>query len=244
VIMCPYGRFQSVMLDSQSLVVGYDVRRGEPRRGSGTLPQGDCVNCLRCVQVCPTGIDIRRGLQMECIACTACIDACDEVMEKVHKPRGLIRYTTLSELSGKARRLSPRALPYALLLGTALLTASFILGHKDFLDITLLRATGAPYQLLRAEGKVTVLNHFRLDLSNQTGSDTTLAFSLAEEPAGVELVFPLNPLPLREAEAKRVDFFVRFPPELLEKGSRRVLLKASGGGSERFLEVRLVGPDA
>ncbi|RYG63166.1 cytochrome c oxidase accessory protein CcoG [bacterium] len=102
-IMCPYGRFQSVMMDNHSTIVAYDLKRGEPRRGTAPSPsaQGDCVNCLRCVQVCPTGIDIRRGLQMECIACTACIDACDEVMTKVDKPLGLIRYTTERELAGK-----------------------------------------------------------------------------------------------------------------------------------------------
>lgn len=102
-IVCPYGRFQSVLMDRGSMIVAYDVDRGEPR----ATPQakalskahnsnlGDCVNCYRCVQVCPTGIDIRRGLQMECIACTACIDACDEVMTKVKKPTGLIRYDSL-----------------------------------------------------------------------------------------------------------------------------------------------------
>ena len=94
VIMCPYGRFQSVLMDSQSMVVGYDSRRS------------DCVNCFRCVQVCPTGIDIRRGLQMECIACTACIDACDLVMEKIKKPKGLISYTTLADLDRKSTRLN------------------------------------------------------------------------------------------------------------------------------------------
>jgi len=81
-IVCPYGRFQSVLMDEDSQVVAYDLKRGEPRKGTN-LPQdkaGDCVNCYRCVQVCPTGIDIRRGVQLECIACTACMDACDEVI--------------------------------------------------------------------------------------------------------------------------------------------------------------------
>ena len=102
-LVCPYGRFQSVLMDKASMIVAYDTSRGEPR----ATPQakiiaknhntqvGDCVNCYRCVQVCPTGIDIRRGVQMECIACTACIDACDDVMTKIKKPTGLIRYDSL-----------------------------------------------------------------------------------------------------------------------------------------------------
>lgn len=147
VIMCPYGRFQSVMLDSNSLVVAYDEKRGEPRRGF-VLPgatQGDCVNCLRCVQVCPTGIDIRRGLQMECIACTACVDACDEVMTKIKKPIGLIRYTTLAQLKGHTRKfLRPRTVAYGLLL-LATSTGLFLtLRNTDFLEATVLRAKDSP----------------------------------------------------------------------------------------------------
>ena len=110
--MCPYARFQSAMFDRDTLIVTYDDQRGEPRgarkKGVDHKAQGlgDCVDCTLCVQVCPTGIDIRKGLQYECIACAACIDACDEVMDKVGYPRGLIRYDTQSGLEGKreARR--------------------------------------------------------------------------------------------------------------------------------------------
>ncbi|MFO0628101.1 MAG: cytochrome c oxidase accessory protein CcoG [Polyangiales bacterium] len=101
--ICPYGRLQSAMIDPDTLVVGYDAKRGEPRgkaKGDGV---GDCVDCNRCVVVCPTGIDIRHGLQLDCIACTQCIDACDEVMDKLHRPRGLIRYDSPT----RASRTSP-----------------------------------------------------------------------------------------------------------------------------------------
>ncbi len=100
VVVCPYGRLQSVLLDDDSLVVGYDEQRGEPR-GKAKTAKGGCVDCNRCVVVCPTGIDIRDGLQLDCIACTACIDACDEVMDKLSRPRGLVRYDSLR---GPARR--------------------------------------------------------------------------------------------------------------------------------------------
>jgi polyferredoxin len=93
---------QSVLMDANSLVIAYDKKRGEPRRGTTAREnEGDCINCYACVKVCPTGIDIRRGTQLECIACTNCIDACDEIMDKVKKPRGLIRYSSENQTTGE-----------------------------------------------------------------------------------------------------------------------------------------------
>ncbi len=114
VIACPYGRLQSVLMDENSLVVAYDEKRGEPRRDKDVprIEEGDCINCLKCVKVCPTGIDIRRGTQMECIACTMCIDACDEIMRKVGTPEGLIRYSSETELEGGERRSASK--PFSL----------------------------------------------------------------------------------------------------------------------------------
>jgi len=127
--MCPYARFQSAMFDKDTLIITYDAARGEPRgpRRRGVQPapgtMGACVDCTWCVQVCPTGIDIRKGLQYECIACAACVDACDSIMDKMQYPRGLIRYTTEHALNHQPTRiLRPRVLMYAGLLG-ALITA-------------------------------------------------------------------------------------------------------------------------
>jgi cytochrome c oxidase accessory protein FixG len=121
--MCPYARFQSAMFDRDTLVVSDDERRGEPRgsrprgREPRTLQLGSCIDCRMCVQVCPTGIDIRKGLQYECIACAACIDACDGVMDKMQYPRGLIRYSTQHSIEGRATHvLRPRVVVYATLL--------------------------------------------------------------------------------------------------------------------------------
>ena len=123
--MCPYARFQSAMFDRNTLVISYDTARGEPRgsRGRGVSAKqaglGDCVDCTLCVQVCPTGIDIRKGLQYECIACAACIDACDAVMDKVGSPRGLVRYSTQAELDGAPRRIfRPRIMVYTSILAS------------------------------------------------------------------------------------------------------------------------------
>ena len=130
--MCPYSRFQSVMFDKDTLIVSYDPERGENRgprkKGSDYKAQGlgDCIDCKLCVHVCPTGIDIRDGLQIACIGCAACIDACDDVMLKVGYPKGLVSYTTEHNLSGqKTKLIRPRLIGYA----TALLVMSSLFGY-------------------------------------------------------------------------------------------------------------------
>jgi cytochrome c oxidase accessory protein FixG len=109
VIMCPYGRLQSALTDDNSLVIGYDKARGEPRGKVSDPNAGSCVSCNRCVQVCPTGIDIRNGLQLECIGCAACADACDDIMTKVKRPTGLIRYDSWNGFNGKPTRFRLRS---------------------------------------------------------------------------------------------------------------------------------------
>ncbi len=123
IYMCPYARFQSAMFDNNTLIISYDKKRGEPRGSRNksadrkALGLGDCVDCTLCKQVCPTGIDIRDGLQYQCIACAACVDVCDEVMDKLGYPKGLIRYTTENRLQGKETRiLRPRVILYSALL--------------------------------------------------------------------------------------------------------------------------------
>lgn len=244
-IMCPYGRFQSVLLDADSLVVAYDEKRGEPRRGLAPKGEtGDCVDCLKCVQVCPTGIDIRHGLQMECIACAACIDACDGVMAKTKKPLGLIRYTTQGQLSGKkSSDLHPRTMVYASLFLVVTLTLGILLARKNFLETTILRANDTPYQLISGE---LVANHFRVDVSNQTGQPVDLIVALSPEAKalGVELVMPLNPIHLEDSADARADFFLRFPTEILESGSKKVSILFHHGDHIELQEVTLVGPGA
>lgn len=135
--MCPYARFQSVMFDDDTLLIGYNEKRGEPRKHlAPTIETGDCIDCTLCVQVCPTGIDIRDGLQYECIACAACIDACDSVMDKIGKPRGLVSYSTgRKDAGGKLRILRPRAIAYGLvftLIVSGFVTALALRNNVEF----------------------------------------------------------------------------------------------------------------
>jgi cytochrome c oxidase accessory protein FixG len=154
--ICPYGRLQSTVLDENSIVVAYDYRRGEkrgPLRDAQSSDQrrqnglGDCVNCFECVTVCPTGIDIRNGTQMECVQCTACIDACDRVMERIGRPRGLIRYASLNGIErGDRLPFTPRLAGYMVLLLGLVGVWVFLVFTRSDVETTLLRAPGALFQ--------------------------------------------------------------------------------------------------
>lgn len=146
-IMCPYGRLQGVLLDSTSIVVSYDYKRGEPRGKAKAGDTGDCIDCHSCVDVCPAGIDIRNGTQLECINCTACVDACDGVMDKVKKPRGLIRYASEKNIAeGLPFKITPRIIGYTSLLIALLIFLSVLLFGRSDIETTILRTPGMLYQ--------------------------------------------------------------------------------------------------
>ena len=168
-VICPYGRLQGVLLDKQSMVVGYDYQRGEPRakvkRGEEHL-HGDCVDCNLCVQVCPTGIDIRQGTQLECINCTACIDACDMVMLKLNRPERLIGFKSEEEITtGKPFKLGKRIYAYSGILLVMCMIFAILLFRRTDVETTLLRAGGTLYQL-RENG--TVSNLYNAEIINKT----------------------------------------------------------------------------
>lgn len=246
IIMCPYGRFQSILMDNNSVNVAYDAKRGEPRKGIAKPgeKQGDCINCFRCVQVCPTGIDIRRGTQLECIACTACIDACDEVMERTHKPKGLIRYASNQELKGnKTRFIRPRTILYGILLTAAAITLSVLVSHRKPIELNVLRAKDIPYQ--QVQGKV--LNHFRVDISNKTFESAFVRIRLPETEAnrGLSMTATQTEWTLEGGTHVRQDLFILFDPALLKEGkatSSLCLDTSSQGQCEIQGELTLVGP--
>ena len=210
-IVCPYGRIQSLLMDPNSLTILYDDKRGEPRKGTtrGSQQQGDCVSCFRCVAVCPTRIDIRNGQQMECIGCTACIDACDEIMQKVNKPKGLIRYDSLSRKHHSALRGRP--LIYMVGILGAMGALLYLLTQRSSLDITLLRAIETPYQVVQTDLGTEVINHFRLRVKNQWNEPIKAKVEL--DPQFGELILPQNAIELSPLELKTVHFFVKFQPE-------------------------------
>lgn len=178
IVVCPYGRLQSALIDDESIVIGYDPGRGEPRGKAGSTT-GDCVDCRRCVQVCPTGIDIRHGLQLECVSCANCIDACDEIMDRLGRARGLIRYDSLNALAGKPSGFfRPRLILYVFL---ALAGASvFLLSARQIEPVaaSVVRMHGAPYFLEQDR----IRNNFMLRIANK--KSTPESFQIAVTAPG------------------------------------------------------------
>jgi cytochrome c oxidase accessory protein FixG len=171
IIMCPYGRIQSVLMDDDSVTVAYDYNRGEPRRGSVIHQpkiEGDCIDCYKCVSVCPTGIDIRNGMQMECVGCTACIDACDEVMQHIDKPKGLIRYVSGNSLKGlTAKFFKPRTAIYSMLLILIFSLLIINVYKREEIMVTILRGKDLPYQVVQVGEDKKIINHFKLHLTTR-----------------------------------------------------------------------------
>jgi len=195
IVVCPYGRLQSALIDDHSLVIGYDAKRGEPRgkgqtQGAAVLPglpdfqrSGDCVDCLRCVHVCPTGIDIRQGLQMECIGCTACIDACDGVMTRLQRPTGLIRYDSQKAFSGgRTQWWRPRTLIYGALLLVGAGVAMWALSTVKPANFGVTRMTGAPYIV----DESNVRNQFLVRIINKHNAPAKFILRLESAPDGLK----------------------------------------------------------
>jgi len=244
IVACPYGRFQSVLLDRQSLIVGYDEARGEPRerwRKKQERTSGDCIDCGLCVSTCPTGIDIREGgLQMECVACTQCIDACDSVMERIGKPRGLVRYTSQAELeSGGRRFVRPRLMIYSTILLIMIGTLTFSLAGKSTADVTLLRGLGAPFSVLPS-GEVS--NQIRIKIANRTDTERSYAFELIDVD-GLTLVAPENPLTVAAGDSQMTAAFITTQPASFTDGELEITLRvADGVDFEELRTYRLLGP--
>lgn len=244
VIMCPYGRFQSVLMDRQTVTVMYDEERGEPRKGRvpANAKQGDCVSCNRCVQVCPTKIDIRDGVQMECISCTACIDACNEIMRKVNKPEGLIRHKRISETGPRFFR--PRVALYSAFMVILFAGLLAILVNRKPFSMVVLRATDTPYQTLQ-DGRI--LNHFKAHYMNQSQAAQDIEFILSpeDEKKGVSMTQAIPSHILPAGGAVQNHFFVSFPQALLnQKGEAwiKIQIRNRQSGHIDSVDAKVVGP--
>ena len=181
--MCPYARFQSVMFNEDTMVIGYDQKRGEPRGSRSknkTSDLGDCVDCNVCVHVCPTGIDIRDGLQYECIGCALCIDACDNIMTQMNYPTGLIRYASEkefnSESENKAKKVNFRALGYGLTLTVSIIAFFIALQQRPLVEVDVLRDRGALYQLT---GLGLIENSYVLKVINKRKTEDQFSISVS-----------------------------------------------------------------
>ena len=202
ILVCPYGRLQSVLLDKNSIVIAYDYIRGEPRGKVKNREEdhlGDCIDCKLCVNVCPTGIDIRNGTQLECVNCTACIDACDSIMDQVDRPRGLIRFDSMEGIKNNVKlKFTPRVIGYTTVLLVLLTTLTVLFAQRKDLDINILRTPGMLFQK-QPDDKIS--NMYNLKVSNKTFTEMPLEFRLIDNDGEIKLIeheINLKPLEIHE----------------------------------------------
>ncbi|MFO1064960.1 MAG: cytochrome c oxidase accessory protein CcoG [Pirellulales bacterium] len=246
-IACPYGRFQSVMLDRRSLIVTYDELRGEPR-GHGKpeitdsqKSKGDCVDCGMCVQVCPTGIDIRNGLQMECLHCAQCIDACDQVMTTLHMPKGLVRYSNQDSVGKKAASVwRPRLIIYPIALTITLSLFTYLLITKKDFDARLLRTLGNTFS---AGESGLIDDPLWLSLTNRTAQDRTYRFSIVSPASGAVRTIETGETRLSGGEHRNVPILISAAFADFKNGRSPIKLKIEDDqGEQRIIDYVLLGP--
>jgi len=227
-LVCPYGRLQGVMLDRNSIVVAYDFRRGEPRgkiSKNKNEERGDCVDCRLCVSVCPTGIDIRNGTQLECVNCTACMDACNGVMTKVKRPKGLIRYASYNNiLHGTHFRLTPRIIGYASVLTLLVIVFITLLLNRAPVQVSILRTPGVLYQ--ETENGV-IENLYNLKVVNKTFEKKAISLQL-KSPSG-ELQMIGGKMVVPKGDVAQTSFFVRIPKDQIRLHNTPVVIDIFSG---------------
>jgi cytochrome c oxidase accessory protein FixG len=242
-VVCPYGRLQGVLLDKNSMVVAYDYQRGEPR-GKYTKNEdsglGDCIDCFQCVKVCPTGIDIRNGTQMECVGCTACIDACDNIMDKVGRPKGLVRYASENGIKkGEKLRYTPRMKFYTFILLVLIgLLSTMLLTRKD-LDGTIMRTPGMLYQ---ERGTDSISNLYNIKLVNKTVNAVPLSLQLESMPGQLEIIGH-HAIDVKAEGQGSGSFFVILPAKLLTNRKTEIRIGLYDGNRKvDELKTNFLGP--
>ena len=229
IYMCPYARFQSAMFDKDTLIIAYDEQRGEPRgsRQRGIAAReaglGECIDCTLCVQVCPTGIDIRKGLQYQCIGCAACIDVCDQVMDKMSYPKGLVRYTTEHAMAGKVTHiLRPRTVMYTLLLLALSAGLVYAITQRTPLELDIIRDRNSLY---REMSSGLVENVYTLKLINMDTKPHRYVLEVSGETSGLkslELIRKNQPIDVPSGEVLTLPVAVRIDPAELRKVANKI----------------------
>ncbi|MBO9631885.1 MAG: cytochrome c oxidase accessory protein CcoG [Chitinophagaceae bacterium] len=216
-VVCPYGRLQGVLLDKNSMIVAYDHQRGEPRgkynkKVDRTI--GDCIDCFQCVKVCPTGIDIRNGTQMECVGCTACIDACNAIMDKINLPLGLIRYASENGIEKREKlQYTGRMKLYTVLLGVLVTVLAFLLVTRKDVDSTIMRTPGMLYQ---ERGTDSVSNLYNIKVANKTSNAIPLQLKLEGISGSIEIIGQ-HAIQVKEQGEGSGSFFIILPRNIIHE---------------------------
>ncbi len=239
-VLCPYARFQSVLLDRASLVVGYDSKRGEPRGKPKESGKGDCIDCGLCVRVCPTGIDIRNGIQLECIHCAACVDACNSIMAGIGKPAGLVRYDSEQGFAGEGRKfIRPRLFLYTAVIVILFTSLLVVLSKRSEIDFQVLRGgLDLPFTVL---GDGEVVNHLHLRIGNKT--DVQHSFTITSPDSSLKLVLPINPVKIDADALVTSPVFITIQTSQLIGGQKKIeLIATRDDGKVNKSSIVLLGP--
>lgn len=239
--VCPYGRLQSVLFDKETMQISYDYRRGEPRgKKSSVAPTGDCIDCYRCVQVCPAGIDIRNGVQMECVGCTACIDACDTVMDKIGKPAGLIRYASEQQIGkGTGFRFNRRVKAYSVLLGVLSIIMVALIASSHSIDTYISRAKG---QLYQEQPNNRLSNLYQARIINKTNRDTRIELRLEQIPGTIQMVSGHSGTLKKEAVNELMFFIIIGKEQVKERNTKITIGVYEAGRRIQTVRSGFLGP--
>lgn len=243
IVVCPYGRLQGVLLDKKSMVVAYDYVRGEPRgklkKATINPEQGDCIDCLACVRVCPTGIDIRNGTQLECVNCTACIDACDAIMDSINKPQGLIRIDSEENIQhSKKNKFNWRVGAYSFILIALVGFLVYLIASRSDVDATVLRAPGQIFQT-QPDGRVS--NLFSIKLANKKRKDISMTLKLENVQGEISIVG--NNLTVPAESYFQTPFFVKINRNEIAKRKTKLLIGIYEGNKKiETAETTFIGP--
>jgi cytochrome c oxidase accessory protein FixG len=243
-VVCPYGRLQGVLLDKNSMIVAYDYKRGEPRgnaKKNSEADLGDCIDCFLCQKVCPTGIDIRNGVQLECVGCTACIDACNGVMEKLHRPKGLIRYASENSIAkGIPLQYTTRMKLYTFLCLGVLTLLSIVLLTRKEVDAVVMRTPG---MLFQERGADSISNLYNIKVVNKTTATIPLSIKLENQKGDIQVIGVTQTVHVEKEGQGVGSFFVIIPrKELKEKKSKLKLGIYNGDKKIETVETNFLAP--
>lgn len=242
IIVCPYGRLQGVMLDKNSIIVAYDYVRGENRskfKKNELRTSGDCIDCGLCVKVCPTGIDIRNGTQLECVNCTACIDVCNDIMKQVKLPQNLIRYDSEEGIKTKNKKLfTKRTIAYSIVLFLLVTLLSFLIFSRSDVETTILRTPGTLFQ---KNNDGTISNLYNLKIINKTQQEKPIELQIEDGPGYITMVG--DGITVKKESKAETTFFVFIPKEQIKE--RKTILKIgvySNGTKIETVKTNFLGP--
>jgi cytochrome c oxidase accessory protein FixG len=231
------------MFDKDTMQIAYDYKRGEPRgkfKKHAERTDGDCIDCLKCIDVCPTGIDIRDGLQMECIGCTACMDACDKMMEAVDLPKGLIRYASENKISkGHPFRFNGRMVAYTILLSVLFLIMTFLVITRKTVDTIISRVKGQMYQEVPGD-KISDL--YEAKILNKTKQAMPITLKVEEFHGEIKLI-GIKEIILAPESITKVDFFLEVPKSELPHRSNKIKIDVFYGDDKiQTVKTKFLGP--